>query len=133
VRRETQLQHHHFAGNFVDRASLDLVQHGQNPYSNYFPEGIDQSPDHMSAASVEELYKELDGAFVRDHGLTSRLCVFGIHEVGAERWIQMSAAGSTVHRLVLHVTQTARSREVIASIEARLASPVSTSDIIHIS
>jgi hypothetical protein len=135
VRRETRAKHHRFAGNFVDRDSLDLVQHGQNPYSNYFPDsaGLDGSPDSASEASVEELYQELDGAVVHDHGLTSRLCVLGIHEVGAERWIQMSADGSTVHNLVLHVAHTARRRDLIASIEAQLANPVSTSDIIHIS
>jgi hypothetical protein len=122
-------KHTDFAGNFADQASLNFVESGQSTYNYRLSDYVDR----RSAASPQELYNELDGALARQGELAWRLRVSAIHEVGADRWIQLSAAGSTGCDLVLQVTQAARSTDVIASVEAWLADPVATSRVIHLS
>ena len=118
----------YFAGDFVDQASGDFAQSGRYPYDYY----LTDYTDRHSAESPEEIYQELDGARARQGGLTWRLRIYAIHEVGAERWIQLAAAGATVYELVVQATHAARSCDVIASIEAWLADPVSTSRVIRL-
>jgi hypothetical protein len=82
---------------------------------------------------LDAAYRELDGATVHHAGSAWRLCIWGIHQVGNERWIQMSASnGSVDHDLVLHAGQGARTSQLLASIEAWLACPLFPGGIIHV-
>ena len=81
---------------------------------------------------LQALYRQLDGAIVRRAEANWPLSVYAIHETGADRWIQLTAAGSGERDLIVHATAAARSDEIIASVEAWLADPASSGRVIHV-
>jgi hypothetical protein len=87
----------------------------------------------VSPPSLDDIYRELDGAVAHQNGMSWQLQILAIHEAGAERWIQLTAAsGGTEHDLVLHMNSGARTASVITSIEEWLDTPVLESRIIDI-
>ncbi len=86
-----------------------------------------------SAQSQDDIYQELDGATILSNGSTWRLSIWGIHQVGADRWVQMSVGtASGCHELVLHMARASRGRDALTSIDQWLASPCPTSRVIHV-
>ena len=87
----------------------------------------------VSAQSEEDIYRELDGATILSHGSTWRLSIWGIHQIGADRWVQMSVgAASGCHELVLHMARASRTRDALTSIDQWLGSAFPTSRVIHV-
>jgi len=86
-----------------------------------------------SALSPEDIYQELDGATILSTGAQWRLSVWGIHQIGADRWIQMAVeAPSGRHELVLHMSRASRGRDALTSIDQWLGSPFPPSNVIHV-
>jgi len=86
-----------------------------------------------SAQSPEDIYQELDSATILASGAVWRLSVWGIHQIGSERWIQLSAeAASARHELVLHMSKAGRSRDALTSIDQWLGSPFPASRVIEV-
>jgi len=76
----------------------------------------------------------LDGATILTNGTLWRLSVWGIHQIGADRWVQTSvAAPSGQHELVLHMARGSRTRDALTSIDQWLGSPFPGNRIIHVS
>jgi hypothetical protein len=86
------------------------------------------------STSLDELYRAIDGAMTTQGGSAWQLHVLAIHEAGRERWVQLSVTGgSASHDLVVCMSAGARNQDVIASVEAWLAHPISASRVIHTS
>ena len=118
-----------FTGNSANHAGVFNAQ-GQTP-ANF---GTPNYTLRSSPATLDDIYRELDGSVAHHDGLNWQLRVLAIHEAGAERWIQLSAtSGSVEHDLVLHMTPHARTGNVIASIEAWFDDASPTSRIIDVS
>lgn len=80
----------------------------------------------------EELYVELDGGTVLHAKDAWNLSVWSVHQAGTGRWLQVTVSSAEAHHdLVLHMPPDTGSRDVIASIEAWLASPCPSSRIIY--
>jgi hypothetical protein len=117
-----------FPNSSEDRARDELVR-GHDPTRS----GKSDTNSETFLLSLEDLYRELDGALARHGGVAWRLRILGIHLVGDERWIQVSAAaGGTRHDLVLHMSQGSRGDDAIASIETWLAHPLPAIRVIHV-
>ena len=83
--------------------------------------------------SLKTIFDELDGALVLQAGIRWELRIWGIHEIGVERWIQMSASGgSTKHDLVLRLACSARVPDIVASLESWLGCLTPASRIIQV-
>ena len=87
-----------------------------------------------TSRSLDELYRAIDGAMTTQGGSAWQLQVLAIHETGGERWVQLSVTGSsTSHDLVVCMSAGAQNQDVIATVEAWLAHPMSASRVIHTS
>jgi hypothetical protein len=86
-----------------------------------------------NSAQSGKTFTRLDGATILSNGSTWRLSIWGIHQIGADRWVQMSVGtASGCHELVLHMARASRSRDALTSIDQWLASPCPTSRVIHV-
>jgi hypothetical protein len=113
-----------FISNFADQASGGMVGTVRGCYTH---------TEAYTACNSEDLSHELDGVMVRSGGSIWRLLVFAIHDMGAERWIQLSAIGVETYDLVLHAKEPVPIERFIASIEAWIAAPALTDRLIHVS
>jgi hypothetical protein len=114
-----------FIGNFSDQASGGVVGSVRGSYTDL--------RNFYAGGNSEDLSRELDGVMVRSGGSLWRLLVFAIHDMGAERWIQLSAIGVETYDLVLHAKEPVPTDRLIASIEAWIAAPALTDRLIHVS
>ena len=87
-----------------------------------------------ASAATDDLCEQLENSFIELSNRRWHLTVWGVHEKGADRWVQLSAAtnGSVQRDVVLHVKADARPSEVISSIEAWLAGMFDSTQIIHV-
>ena len=114
-----------FIGNFDDQASEGLIGTVRDSYT--------YRTKAYTNRSSEDLSRELDSVTVRSGGSIWRLLVFAIHDMGTERWIQLSAIGVETYDLVLHAKEPVPVDRFIASIEAWIAAPALTDRLIHVS
>lgn len=82
----------------------------------------------------EDIFQVLDGATVKSDIGAWHLSVWGIHQIGTEQWLQLSATASSAREdLVVHMGQGTRVRDALASVEAWLGYPAAgQSRIIHV-
>jgi hypothetical protein len=117
-----------FPKNFVDHCGE--AGHGLPTTGQFGSVGY---TSRTSPPSLDDIYRELDGAVVHQDSLSWQLRILGIHEAGAERWIQLTAAsGPLEHDLVLHMNPGARTANVITSIEEWFDTPVLAGRIIDV-
>jgi hypothetical protein len=114
-----------FIGNLADPASGGLAGTVRGSYTC--------PTDTYTGGTSEELSHDLDSVTVRSAGSIWRLLVFAIHDMGAERWIQLSAIGVETYDLVLHAKGPVPIDRFITSIEAWIADPTLTDRLIHVS
>ena len=123
--RRIHAQSSEFARKFADKRVACLTDANNLPNIGNYRDN--------SAQSQEDIYQELDGATILSNGSTWRLSVWGIHQIGADRWVQMSVGtASACHELVLHMARASRSRDALTSIDQWLASAFPTSRVIHV-
>ena len=77
--------------------------------------------------------RQIESATISHSGLTWRLKVWGIHQIGAERWVQMSASDQLHHHdLVVHLASDADPSDAVATLATWLRSPIPDGQIIHV-
>jgi len=128
VPRRIQSRTVDFRPKFVDlaaQASAGLVVSTQNGETSY-------TTDHADTVS-EDIFRVLDGATVQGHAGSWHLSVWSVHEVGAERWLQLSATTTSSREdFVVHMAPGTQTRDALACIEAWLGYPASQNRVIHV-
>jgi hypothetical protein len=127
VRIATPSPNRLFTGHFQQSESPD----GSGPDGNSYIQRND-ADDFRTPGDVEALYRDLDGAVARHAGTTCTVNVYGIHDMGTERWIQLSVAGDRACDLIVRAARTASSSAVLGSIETWLANPRPDGRNIHV-
>ena len=118
MRIATPSPNRQFPGSFEQSESPDGSERDGN---SYIP--CNDATQFRTPGDVETLYRELDGAVARHAGTTCTVNVYGIHDMGTERWIQLSVAGDRACDLIVRAARAVSSAAVLGSIETWLANP----------
>ena len=79
------------------------------------------------------MFEQLESAALPHSGLMWRLRVWGIHQIGSDRWVQLSASDQLhQHDLIVHLGPDARASDVVAALGSWLSSAIPDSRVIHV-
>ena len=107
-------------------------QNAATRFQNIHPEGKNGYTPGGSVAT-DDLCEQLENAVIELGNRRWHLTVWGVHDKGADRWVQLSAADGLAQRdVVLHVKPDARRVDVMSSIQAWLAGLIDANQIIHV-
>ncbi len=118
-----------FQSDFKGSASEGVLQGCQNDYKFHL---LTQRASTLEC-SYEDLFQQLDGASVRTDASTWHLEVYGVHKLGAHRWVQVALAGSPNFDLVVQISRTSAPTDAITAIEAWLEDPDPTRRVLQVS
>ncbi len=85
---------------------------------------------HRTYVPPRDLWRALDGHFLRLSGRRWRVEVYGVCDDGERRWIQLSLSGRTRHMLTLRLTAGDGAPRAALALASWLAHPTEATDVL---